>query len=475
MELAQLLKKISLKEYQEFILWYSPNHPEFKTELEVYFAEKDEKADLDKKYRDWIRKTIRKYEHRGYIDYKGSRDLSYDIDNIINSGFALVEKQNFLDAFVLVRIVLKETMNVLTYCDDSSGSIGGTMEYGMQLLERIINHDYAANPLKEQIFAYLEKALREDVYFDYGHFGYQLFSLFQNLAVKLGHHDEVLNYLDDRILKVRGPYKEYENDFYKIQKIHFLTEIDRSEEANQLIAESLDLVEIRQGEVEKAINGNDYEKAKLLIEGGMQIARDKQHPGTVSNWEKQLLRIAFLEDDVNQIRQYSRYFAFNRGFNKEYYTILKGTYLPEEWKEIIEDHIKRAIDKVLNVYERFTPAGRQNQSLLSLLSDVASVYIEEGYLDRLMELVKKEDNLDNILYYHHVLVKDYAANLLQIYLPAMMKSGMTASDRKQYKDLVKKMQRIVKGKAQIIAVAKELKIMYYRRPAMVEELNKLIN
>lgn len=68
--------------------------------------------------------------------------------------------------------------------------------------------------------------------------------------------------------------------------------------------------------------------------------------------------------------------------------------------------------------------------------------------------------------------EDYA-----IYLPAIEDAGDKASARNQYKDLVTKMEKVIKDmlqfKDQILAVGDKLKSKYPCRPAMVDELNRL--
>lgn len=444
----------------------------------MYFAGKDGKIDLSKKYGEWIKKTIRKYEHRGYIDYRSSSGLSGDLDNIINTGFILAEKHNFQDAFTLAKVALPEMVRLFAYCDDSSGNIGGTVEFCIQLLERIANDPHAGNPLKEVLFFYLDLLLKEDVYFEYGDYGYQLLEIFQLLAVKLGQADVFLKHLDMQLLKPAEPYSDYKKNCYEIRKIEFLTSIGRQEEAEELVAQNLDIVEVRQGVVDTAISDRKYLHAKTLIRDGIELAREKSHPGTVSYWQKELLRIAFLEKDVETIRHYSEHFALDRGFDKVYYRMWKDTYLPEEWKEVIELHIQKSIDAATDLYEKYTNRVWQGHSMLSLLSAVASIYIEEKYLDRLMALVKQEAELERILYYHEVLLDDYRLDLLQVYLPAIKRAAANVSDRKKYKDLVKQMKKVIKdipeGMKQILDLAKEMRTTYYRRRAMVEELTKFI-
>ena len=138
--------------------------------------------------------------------------------------------------------------------------------------------------------------------------------------------------------------------------------------------------------------------------------------------------------------------------------------MPEKWKEVIDTHLQKSVAITANNHFPFT---------------VASIYIEENYLDRLLVLVKQEEDLGHILYYHDVLLKDYPLDLLQIYLQAIKKAGTNVSDRKQYRDLIKQMTRIIKdipdGKEQILTIAKEWMTTYYRRPAMVEELRVFVS
>ena len=116
--------------------------------------------------------------------------------------------------------------------------------------------------------------------------------------------------------------------------------------------------------------------------------------------------------------------------------------------------------------------------MLSLLSAVASIYLEERYLDRLMALVKQETALERILYYHEVLLNDYRSDLLNVYLPALKIAAAKVSDRNQYRHLVNQMKKIIKdipeGTQQMSDLAKELSTTYWRRRAMVEELTKFI-
>jgi len=199
-----------------------------------------------------------------------------------------------------------------------------------------------------------------------------------------------------------------------------------------------------------------------------------KHPGTVKQWEKELLRIAVLEKDIPLVRYYCKRFAFDRrGLDREYYNQLKDTYNKEEWYAILEAHINETIQRITK--DRKPGWGSLNSLLLEALN---AVYIEEKYWDRLLALVKTEDGLEILMRYHSYLAPHYPEEMLQLYLPALMLQGDKASDRSQYTSLVGTMKKIIKdipqSKDSVIAIAKSLKDKYPRKPAMIDELNGIL-
>ena len=248
-------------------------------------------------------------------------------------------------------------------------------------------------------------------------------------------------------------------------------------EIAELVQQNMDIVEIRQGAVDSAIDKKDFSLAKKLIAEGIKIARQKGHPGVVSEWEKELLRVASLEEDRETIRHYTKYFAFHRWFNRDYYIQWRKTFTAAEWKKVIEKHIAEKINQIEEQYQKNKGKVWYSPDVL-LLDALAPIYVEEEYWDRLLALVSKDVDLDRILQYHNYLVKEYPSELLAIYLPAFERKGDTAGNRGEYANLAGKMKTVIKsipeGKEKIIAVAKNLNQKYPRRPAMVQELNKII-
>ncbi|WP_276503592.1 SWIM zinc finger family protein [Terrimonas pollutisoli] len=475
-----LLQSVSTKEYQDFIRSYAAKNKNFKTDFELFFAGKDNRIDVEKKYTELVQKLIRKYSDRGYIDYRASFGLSNEANSLLETGLVYVGKNNFRNAFALAKAVLRPMMDVVESCDDSNGNIGGSIENAIHLLETITISTTAAIDIKEQLYRFLQTELNDKVYFDYGDFGYNLFSVFQSLAVQLNKPEKFLDFITAQIAKLTGQYDGYRKEYFQKRKIEFLQQTGKVAEAEKLVQQNMDIVEVRLDEVNKAIKRKDFVTAKKLIAGGIKVAESKDHPGTVAQWHKELLRIALLEKDIPTVRHYTKHFAFDRWFSTEYYNQWKATFTAAEWREEIEKHIEKTIYQVTKEWNSsknkfWKPAHPP------LLTSLAPIYIQEKYWDRLLPLVQQANNLNTTLEYHSHLVKSYPDELLAIYLPALEEFGLKSNSRSEYADLVNKMKKIIKdiphGKEKILDTAKRLKEKFSsrpRRPAMIEELNKIL-
>jgi hypothetical protein len=474
----KLLQSITPADYQNFMRHYATKNKNFKTEFELFFADKDDRIDVEKKYSELIQKAIRKYADRGFIDYRSSFGLSSEIDKFLATGLGYVSKNNFKDAFALAKTVLKLMMQTMEYSDDSNGSLGDSIQSAIALLEKIIKAPGVAPSLKEEVFIFLEKELSDRTYFDYGDFGYSMFPLFKSLAIELGKVTVFLAFIDAQVAKLTGQYDNYRKEYFKKGKIEFFQQAGNVAEAEKLVLQNMDIVEVRMEVLNKKIQLKEYEAAKKIIHEGIQLAEEKSHPGTVSHWQKELLRIAVLEKDTIAIRYYTKYFAFDHGFSLDYYNQWKNTFAAPEWKATIDEHIDKTIEAVIKEWGK---NKRWNSAHPPLLRNLAPIYIQEKQWDKLLALVQQENNLSTTLEYHPYLAKEYPSELLTIYLPALEEDGVRASNRGEYVELVQKMKKIMndipQGKEKVLFVATQLKERFStkpRRPAMVEELGKIV-
>jgi hypothetical protein len=167
----KLRKAISPEEYQAFIRRYALRNKAFKTDFELYFAGKDDRLDVAGKYKDILRKLIRKYGDHGFVSYRDALALSKEVDKVLAQGQDFLLQHNFHDAFAIAREVLTAMRKVITVSDDSEGYIGAALYDAGQLIVALATAEGVDKTLKEQLCTFLQKKLNDARYFDYGDIG----------------------------------------------------------------------------------------------------------------------------------------------------------------------------------------------------------------------------------------------------------------------------------------------------------------
>lgn len=468
-----LLLKIKIDEYQNFIKHYSKINKSFKDEFELYFSEKEDSFDLEKKYNEIIKKTIKKHTSRGYIDYSASNKLGKEVGQYLNIAKQYSSKSNYKDAVIVYKILISELSKTFEYCDDSNGSVSDCVSVAIDELSEMINAPVSFE-FKEKIADFLEKELKKSIYFDYGCFGHDLAEIYATFCIKINKIDQFISFIEDKIQSTKSD--SYDRKFFIQTQIWFLSEIGRTDEVQKLTLQNLEIPEIRTLEINRMLENKEYETAKKLVEEGIKLAEQNNYSGTVYEFEKQLLAIAVLEKDINLERYFLRKFALGHTLNTTYYKQWKNTYSKEEWTKTIEEEILGVIKKI-NETAKKNMHYSSNSLNINLLYSLGSIYIEESYFDRLLILVQKQDNLSTILGYYPHLIKIYPNELLNLLIPVLEAEGDKCNDRNQYRDLANKMKLIIKDfplkKERVLEVARKLKEKYPRRPAMQEELNEL--
>lgn len=469
----ELLNKITTDELKAFILHYSKKSNAFKSDFEFFFAEKDENFDIEKQARDQIRKTIRTYSKHQFIDYRSSGKLARELEKILMQGQYYLSKNNVLDGSLFCMAYIQEVMPVITYADDSNGSLGGAIDSGIRLLTDIAVQ--APTVLKEKIATYLNKELQQDLYFDYGNIGEDMTDLYAQLCLDISRIDDFLGFADVAIDKARLDRYDYRSSFFTELKASILQKANRTDEAQQLMEQQIHLPKVRKILVEKAIENERFEEAKKLLAEGIRLAEEARHPGTVRDWEETLLRIAETENDITMVRFFAEKFAFGRPFSSSYYRQWKNAYASEEWADVIKN-------KIDSIREKVTREGKDSpwkKEDYWLLYELGPIYVEEQMFDLLFSLIKRQTDLGTILHYHEYLYNLYPGELMKLYEPLLDQHAESSNDRNAYRRFLKIVLTIYKdmpsGREALNTQMLRWKTVYKYRPAMMDELNQILD
>ena len=130
----------------------------------------------------------------------------------------------------------------------------------------------------------------------------------------------------------------------------------------------------------------------------------------------------------------------------------------------------------------YNKCGVWNENYGSLLDELKdnkrtvcyrSILISENEKKRLLDDVM--ENLYDLFYYGKYLVKEYPEQVYELCYKEIRESCVQAKDRREYKKITKKIAQLIKWKGKDTAklVIKELKQTNPRRPALLDELEKV--
>ncbi|GAB3274511.1 hypothetical protein GCM10027347_47440 [Larkinella harenae] len=472
-----LLEKVSDDELRRFVSGYAASDSVFASKIQLHFADKDERIDIGRQYRELVKKAIKSHSNRGFVEYRSTRALAREISQILATGNQFFTRQNYRDALTVGRVVLTAMMTVLDQCDDSSGYLSSTISNAITLLKQVAEADAPAQALREQLFDFLADELHQNRYFGYGDFGHQLLQIAFTVALKLPDSDKFLTLIDQLIPLHQDEYSDYTQSLLRTTQVRFLKTMGRREEARRLTDASLTIVDIRQDAVSETIEALQFDRAKTLLEEGILVARQKKHPGTVRQWQEQLLKIAYLENDVPTIRHWTKTFAFDDGqaFSLPYYRQWKQTFSANEWAIEYESLIRQ----FAQIAEQNTRQARAVWFFEtdSLFHQLGPVYVEEKQWIALLELVSQQPSIERLQFAHPHLAFRFPVEMLALYLPILEKLGKSVHDRADYRqlaNLIGLLKRDIPESITVMnALIQQLKERNPRRPAFLEELNSI--
>ncbi|MDR1864000.1 MAG: hypothetical protein LBR08_00320 [Bacteroidales bacterium] len=112
----------------------------------------------------------------------------------------------------------------------------------------------------------------------------------------------------------------------------------------------------------------------------------------------------------------------------------------------------------------------------TLLHELAPVYIEEQYWDRLLALVRADADPNVLLSFHVHLSKRYQEEMLSLFMRELERKGSKVSNRNEYARLADRMLSMMKDMPawtnEVRETARKLIVLNSKRPALKEELKQ---
>ena len=468
--LKTLLEKISRTELEEFIKTYMTKNKVFKSDFELYFIDKNENNDFEKKIVEIIDQTI-KPRYRGG-ESQNLPDLNKEIKKHLKTINTYIGNSNYRDAFIFAKCLFVKLHEIIVKSSYLTNTFINNTNKVLDIIIFLAEDERVPLSLKEVLFPFLLEQMvkNTELYEDY--YDKKLPQAGRKLSITLQKEGDYLQAIDKVFdkNKILGSVRR----FYTIEKIKLLSQLGKQKEADKIIDKNIAHPFFRRMKVDMLIEKKDYKTAKECLKEG--IIELKQRFGTeniVREWEELLSQIAKEEGDLDTMRKYYKKFAFYGDGDSQYYDNWKSTYTAEEWKKVIDKEIKKQ-----ETYYMEKKKALMSYWKVAIVSPILfMIYQKEDMYEALWEKVKDKD-ISDILNYLHYLKKYYATEIMEKLFKEVIDFARNANYRTEYERIASYIRKMLEDapeeKEKIIKLVEKLKQRHKKKYSFVQILNEII-
>lgn len=449
-QVKDLLKTVSHDELKTFIEVNSKNDRKFRNMFLTSFGHLTENVSKEF-YNKQLKSILKTATGRdGWISWTEMKYVVKTTDPFLVNAENYFNNNNFENVFYISAALLEEFTEALQYADDSNGDLGYFIDASVDLLSRLVQQKLPKT-LKEEIFEYCISAFKKQMFKGWDwHMG--MLEIASELAENESEADIIFNSMDS----VNG---EYEKERSQVFKLNLLRKFKDEAFVQNFIDAHLSNSSIRNEEITKAYESENFEKAIKLSEDGIECD-EKEKPGLVKVWYNWLLRVAQAQNNTSKIIEYARFLFIDNFYPEQnYYQILKDTVEDKNWHPFLEEIIKE-----------ITPKHRWTYTEL-----IRKIYIKEEWWDRLFVMLKLNVSLDNIEQNEKYLAKNYTPELIEMYRERITIYVETYMGRNHYQTACRYLRRMKKlgGSDKVNSLIEAFRKQYPQRKALMDELNKV--
>lgn len=453
-ELEDVIKNIDESEVRNILLELALKDDSLQNQILTKYVDKISPVQMNRLKQE-VEMIAWKYSDRsGYVDYYHAMDYVHDLEAFLDENVQnLIDKKLIMQAFELTNEVFHMVGN--QDIDDSDGGttwiVNSCYEYWKQIL------DQATDEQRDQMFQWF-KGRPQNYVIDYmedyiSDFLMDEFHDTSMLLEKLRMLDELIERAGDKTDcgSLYSSYYGFENIILK--RLQIMKELNYSEnEINEYRTKFRHFSAIRELEIKEYLDKKAYDKAIEVLEESKKL--DKEYAGLVSKYSEQLIQIYHKTGQQEDYKKELICQVFScRQDNLENVKLLKATCDEEEWCTYREQILNS--NSCLGIKFRF-------------------LEFEELY-DRLLKTIVESGSIYTLDQYEKVLKKKFPDIVRDTYVNYVRKHAESVCDRKAYKGLMTYLKKITKypdGRGKADQIAKEWKVIYRRRPAMMDELRK---
>ena len=456
-----ILQRVGHEELKAFLKEAFGRQRDFRNMFMARFSTPDETQGREE-YTKLVKNILRSGVSRwGYFDGKGLRKITKPLNQLIRQAEIQLDKKQYLVPVQLAQVLIEEISEQLVKYYDNSGFLHSLIQQCLQFFEQIFASGEAAQSLKTDLWTYLLQQCTLPKHTEQGDIYHKPMMQLLVQHTPAGAPEEQLHALLDKQIQLFRFTKKTTglNDYWAKYWVSWKIELYRRQgdlpQVEALIDSHIEVPEFRKIKVQTAIDEGRWADARRLMEDGIELARQQQHPGTIVQWKRLLLQLAQHLNDQAQVRSLGLDLFNSHSYQLPYFQAIKSTYPPKEWPPVAKGIIAE-----LAKQKYATP------QLLPLLA-------EEQDWPGLFAQISRAADFDLLLEYEAVLLEHFPEETQGLYIAWLKILAAESTNRSDYSKLADLLQHLYdypNGAAEADELLKTFRTQYIRRKALIDEL-----
>lgn len=435
--MREILEKLSKENLITLVLEHAKNDVKFANSLKVCFSKPEFEKELDK-----IKNKIDRafggtsnYYNRDNWGY-----ISFDVSDIITEIKQRAEQGYIRLAFAELELLYRELLAHFEYQGECE--ISDEAETCLDIMSEIADKAVLTED-KDYIFRQCIELSELDDGKDYGaDYEDKLLKIAAKFVTK-----ENLSELENALASFDSSWRQED---FKLIRLEIISKIEGEDAANKFIAENLQFPPIRVIAFEKAISCKNFtEGEQLCIDA---LSTDKHHY-YVSPWLYKLYSVYEMTENATKMAGTAERILL--AGDLEYYDKLKSLLTEQAlWDSSYSDVLRKCELKL--PYSRYMIILAKEKEYALLLKQV-------------------EKHKEEIFRYGKLLAEKHPVEVCALFAEQIKKEAETAYGREAYRGVCSHISCFSEAgyKAEASEIIKNFKIIYKRKPAFVDELNKI--
>jgi hypothetical protein len=454
MDLHKMVSRLTKEELVELIMDLVEGDEDVEKKVEFKLITPHDEVKASKQL---IRQYINENKRRGFISWRNVHDALKGAEMVLDKGRDKLVNGEEEIAIRLGITVLSIVIDMLQYTDDSGGEIGYIVNESITLLKDasslvLLSSDHRVQDNMFQLI--LDEALhkRYDGWNDTRHELLEVCTIYSSRASARQKLEATLEKLLTKVSTSSSWSSEYDQELIKKLQLKILERIGEFEKVQQFINENLKYDAFREMAIEKEMENSHFSAALQLCADGEK--NNSKYPGLVKKWRQYRLRVYEALEDKEKQKELLLEFVYDNEY--ESISKLKELYSLEDWQDVVEEifnEFEGKSDYLPYVYEYLAKAEHRVDKILTYCEQSPTTIIE--------------------LYPY--LLDQYPNKVDEIFTSFIQREAEHATNRKQYRNVCMKLEIYKKacGDSKFHNIVQELKQTYHRKPAFMNELEKV--